>query len=274
MTTFPIVGIGASAGGLEAFEQFFRTIPSDSGMAFVLVPHLDPNHASLLTDILQRTTTMPVIEALDQIPVQPNHVYIIPPNRDMEILHGELQLSVPTTPRGHRLPIDSFLRSLAEDQQEKAIGIVLSGTGSDGTQGARSVCGFGGIILVQDPGTAKYDGMPRSVIHAGYATHTLPVDQMWDVLNTGIRGVLMHTDLPVDAEKTNNIKRVLLQLRSVTGHDFSLYKQSTINRRIERRMFQHSIDDIDVYVRFLKENPAEVHTLIQRITNQCHQFFP
>jgi two-component system CheB/CheR fusion protein len=133
--TFHIVGIGASAGGLEAFEQFFRAIPADSGMAFVLIPHLDPTHASLLVDILQRATKIPVIQAEDQMSVQPNHVYIIPPNRDMEILHGELQLSVPAIPRGQRLPIDSFLRSLAEDQQENAIGIILSGTGSDGTQG-------------------------------------------------------------------------------------------------------------------------------------------
>jgi len=272
--TFPIVGIGASAGGLEAFEQFFHAIPADSGMAFVLIPHLDPSHASLLVDILQRATTIPVIEAEDQMSVQANHVYIIPPNRDMEILHGELQLSVPATPRGQRLPIDSFLRSLAEDQQENAIGIILSGTGSDGTQGARAICGMGGITLVQEPCTAKYDGMPSSVIHAGYATHVLSADKMWDALQFCTYCFSRHTEATrATAEKTSGIKRVLIQLRSITGHDFSLYKQSTIHRRIERRMLEHSIDNIDVYVRFLKENPTEVHTLFRELLINVTSFF-
>ncbi len=164
---FPIVGIGASAGGLEAFEQFFRHIPPDSGMAFVLVSHLDPDHASMLTEILQRSTTMPVVEALDQVPVAPNCVYVIPPNRDMAIFHGELHLSEPDMPRGQRMVIDAFLRSLAEDQGEKAIGIILSGTGTDGTLGLRAILGAGGISLVQEPATAKYDGMPISAIQAG-----------------------------------------------------------------------------------------------------------
>jgi two-component system CheB/CheR fusion protein len=273
VTTFPIVGIGASAGGLEAFEQFFHAIPADSGMAFVLIPHLDPDHASLLVEILQRATKIPVIQAEDQIAVQSNHVYIIPPNRDMEILHGELQLSVPATPRGQRLPIDSFLRSLADDQQENAIGIILSGTGSDGTQGARAICGMGGITLVQEPSTAKYEGMLNSVIHAGYATHVLPTDKMWNALQFCTHHFSRHEEARATAEKTSGIKRVLIQLRSITGHDFSLYKQSTIHRRIERRMFQHSIDDIDVYVRFLKENPAEVHTLFRELLINVTSFF-
>ncbi|MDP3839683.1 MAG: chemotaxis protein CheB, partial [Methylococcales bacterium] len=273
VTTFPIVGIGASAGGLEAFEQFFHVIPADSGMAFVLIPHLDPSHASLLVDILQRATKIPVIEAEDQMSVQPDHVYIIPPNRDMEILHGELQLNVPATPRGQRLPIDSFLRSLADDQQENAIAIILSGTGSDGTQGARSVCGAGGIIMVQEPVSAKYEGMPNSVIHAGYATHVLPADKMWGALQFCTHQLSRHEATRSTAEKTSGIKRVLIQLRSITGHDFSLYKQSTIHRRIERRMFQHSIDDIEVYVRFLKENPAEVHSLFRELLINVTSFF-
>ena len=266
---FPIVGIGASAGGLEAFEKFFHHAPADSGMAFVLVPHLDPCHASLLADILQRMTAMPVIEALDQIPVEPNHVYIIPPNRYMEIFHGELQLNIPTIPRGQRLPIDSFLRSLAEDRQENAIGIILSGTGSDGTQGARAIVGAGGIMLVQEPLTAKYDGMPSSVIHAGYATRILPVDKMWAILQAGIHC----GDISATPQKVTGIKRVLIQLRTITGHDFSLYKQSTIDRRIERRMFKHNIDNIDVYARYLKENPTEVHILFKELLINVTSFF-
>ena len=160
--SFPIIGIGASAGGLEAFEQFFRFMPPDSGMAFVLIPHLDPGHASMLTEILQRITTMPVMEAKDQMPVAPNHVYVIPPNRDMTIFHGALQLSVPENPRGQRMLIDSFFRSLAEDQGERAICVILSGSGTDGTLGLRAIHGAGGVSFVQDPTTAKYDGMPGS----------------------------------------------------------------------------------------------------------------
>ena len=240
-TNFPIVGIGASAGGLEAFEQFFHAMPVDCGLAFVLVPHLDPSHGSLLTEILQRATTMPVIEALNELPIEINHVYIIPPNRDMEIFHGELQLSIPIAPRGQRLPIDNFLRSLAEDQQENAIGIILSGTGTDGTQGARAIHGAGGIVLAQEPSTAKYDGMPTSVVHAGYATHSLPIEKMWPTLQADMRNVSLHIERAAPSKTVMGIKHILIQLRAITGHDFALYKQSTIGRRIERRMLQHNI---------------------------------
>lgn len=164
VTHFSIVGIGASAGGLEAFEQFFRACPADSGMAFVLVPHLDPDHHSLLTEILQRNTTMPVVEAINQAAVVANHVYIIPPNREMVIFNGVLQLSEPTQARGQRMPIDAFLRSLADDQADRAIGIILSGTATDGTLGLRAILGAGGVCMVQEPATAKYDGMLSALI--------------------------------------------------------------------------------------------------------------
>ncbi len=269
----PIVGIGASAGGLEALEQFFRHAPANSGMAFVLVQHLDPNHASLLTEILQRTTSMPVVEALDQIQVEPNCVYVIPPNRDMAIFHGKLQLSIPNEPRGQRMPIDAFLRSLAEDQQENAIGIILSGTGTDGTLGLRAILGAGGVTLVQDPATAKYDGMPSSAIQAGYATHVLTVDKMPEALLAGARTFTVRTEIPNEPKATGGMNRILMQLRSITGHDFSLYKKSTIGRRIERRMSQHNIEDTDVYARYLKENPAEVHTLFKELLINVTNFF-
>jgi two-component system CheB/CheR fusion protein len=186
---FPIVGLGASAGGLEAFEHFFRSVPRDSGMAFVLVPHLDPGHASILTEILQRSTAMPVVEAQHSMVVTPNSVYVIPPNRDMAIFRGVIQLSTPERPRGHRMPIDSFLRSLAEDQGEKAIGVILSGTGTDGTMGLRSILSAGGVSFVQDPASAKYDGMPSSAIRAGFATYVLPADRMAEVMLTGARTI-------------------------------------------------------------------------------------
>ena len=164
---FPVVGLGASAGGLEAFEQFFRSVPADLGMAFVLVSHLDPSHESILTEILQRATALPVVEASDQLAVKPDHIYVIPPNRDMTIFHGVLQLSVPDLPRGQRMPIDAFFRSLADDRGNRAMGVVLSGTGSDGTLGLRAIAGEGGVTFVQDPATATYDGMPSSAIRFG-----------------------------------------------------------------------------------------------------------
>ncbi|MCG6933315.1 MAG: PAS domain-containing protein [Gallionella sp.] len=271
--SFPVVGIGASAGGLEAFEHFFRSVPVNPGMAFVLVPHLDPGHSSILTEILQRSTAMPVVEAQDQIRVEPNCVYVIPPNRDMAIFHGSLQLSVPEQPRGQRMPIDAFLRSLAEDQGEHAIGIILSGTGTDGTLGLRAIIGAGGISLVQDPATAKYDGMPASAIQAGYATHVLPVEKMPGVLLSGARIQTLRQQMPQAPAAVSGMNRILMQLRSATGHDFSLYKKSTIGRRIERRMSQHNIDDIETYARYLKEYPAEIQLLFRELLINVTSFF-
>lgn len=270
---FPIVGIGASAGGLEALEQFFRYVPASSGMAFVLVQHLDPSHTSLLTEILQRVTAMPVTEASDEILVEPNHVYVIPPNRDMTIFHRKLQLSLPDEPRGQRLPIDAFLQSLAEDQRENAIGIILSGTGSDGTRGLRAILGAGGVTLVQEPTTAKYNGMPSSAIQAGCATHVLPVDKMPEALQLGVRPLNEHDQTFHDPKRAGGMSRILMQLRAKTGHDFSLYKKSTITRRIERRMLHHAIADTDVYARFLKENPAEVTALFKELLINVTSFF-
>ncbi len=272
--SFNIVGIGASAGGLEAFEQFFRAVPPASGMAFVLVSHLDPDHDSMLTEILQRATTMSVVEAQDQMKVLPDCVYVLPPNRKMAIFHGALQLSTPELPRGQRMVIDSFLRSLAEDQNENAIGIILSGTGTDGTLGLRAIQGAGGITLVQDPTTAKYDGMPVSAIQAGYASFVLPVDKMPQQLLNTVHHLSVQQEIPPPAPSSaNGMSRILMLLRSGTGHDFSLYKKSTIGRRIERRMSQHNIEDTEVYARYLKEHPAEVQLLFKELLINVTSFF-
>jgi len=269
---FPIVGLGASAGGLEAFEQFFRHIPPDSGMAFVLVSHLDPSHASILTEILQRTTSMPVAEAQDQMHVMPNRVYVIPPNRDMTIFHGALQLSIPAEPHGQRMPIDLFLRSLAEDQAEKSIGIILSGTGTDGTLGLRAILGAGGVTLAQEPTTAKFDGMPVSAIQAGYVTHILPAEKMPEVLLSGILALALQP-LPSPPTALSGINHILMQLRTSIGHDFSLYKKSTITRRIQRRMSQNGIEDTETYARYLKEHPAEIASLFKELLINVTSFF-
>ena len=175
---FPIVGMGASAGGLEAFTSFFNNMPADSHMAFVLVVHLDPGHASMMPELLKRHTKMDVIEAQDGMPVVPDRVYVIPPNRDLSIFGRVLQIAAPAEMRGLRMPIDSFFRSLAEDLGEKAISIILSGTGSDGTLGMRAIHGAGGMCMVQDPETARYDGMPRSAIITGLADYIVPVEKM------------------------------------------------------------------------------------------------
>jgi len=272
---FPIVGIGSSAGGLEALESFFKACPADTGMAFVLVSHLSPDHHSLLVEILQRNTSMPVAQVLDQSRVKPNHVYIIPPDRDLALLNGVLQLSQPDKAHGLRLPIDGFFRSLADDQAERAIGIILSGTASDGTLGLRAILGVGGVCMVQTPATAKYDGMPQSAINAGYATHILAVEAMPAMLQELSRQSGYRSKVPplLTDESLIGMNQVLLQIRSSTGHDFSLYKKSTIGRRIERRMVLHHIDDIAVYARFLKQNPNEVHILFKELLINVTSFF-
>jgi two-component system, chemotaxis family, CheB/CheR fusion protein len=272
---FPLIGIGASAGGLEAFELFFKSVPANSGMAFILISHLDPSHASMLGEILQRITTIPVTEAENQRVIEPDHVYLIPPNREMTIFHGVLQLSVPSQARGMRMPIDTFLRSLAEDVGEKAIAVILSGSGTDGTLGLRAVQGVGGVSFVQDPATAKYDGMPTSAIHSGLATYVLPVGGMYKEIagytrNYNIRKI----PLPLPAlEGKQPFAKILMLLRSKTGHDFSLYKQNTIRRRIERRMGMHNLDDVDAYTRYLAENPSEVHILFKELLINVTSFF-
>ncbi|TDR79648.1 chemotaxis protein CheB [Paludibacterium purpuratum] len=271
--SFSVVGIGASAGGLEAFEQFFQHIRADSGMAFVLVPHLDPDHASILGDILQRITPIPVIEASDQIKIAPNKVYIIPPNYGMTLFNGRLQLHEQDLPRGQRMPIDVFLRSLADDCGDRAIGIVLSGTGTDGTQGLRAILGGGGITLVQQPDTAKFDGMPISAIRAGYATWVLPVAQMTEVLQGDTRLLASPSEMPSLPSRLSSINRILLKLRQITGHDFSQYKKSTIGRRIERRMSQNNIGDIDLYAQYLKGHPAEQQALFKELLVNVTKFF-
>ena len=270
---FPIVGLGASAGGLVAFEAFFRHLPVDTGMAFVLVQHLDPSHVSILTEIMQRATTMPVVEVTNQMTVEPDRVYVIPPNRDMTLLQGTLQISDPQQVRGHRMPIDIFLCSLAEDRGKRAIGIVLSGTGTDGTQGLRAVLAKGGISLVQDPATAKYDGMPSSAINAGAATHVIAPDQMPDLLLLGSSPPSSRRSAQSAPATISGMNQIMMLMRSGTSHDFSGYKKSTIGRRIERRMAQHNIEDIEVYARHLKGNPDEVRSLFKELLINVTSFF-
>jgi two-component system CheB/CheR fusion protein len=272
----PIVGIGASAGGLEAFEQFFTHAPPDTGMAFVLVQHLDPTHKSILVDLVGRYTRMKVYEVEDNMKVEPDCAYIIPPNRDMAILHGRLHLIEPVAPRGQRLPIDYFFRSLAQDQQERAVGIVLSGTGTDGTLGVKAIKGEGGMVMVQTPESSRYDGMPRSALNAGVADYVLPAEEMakqlvtFVELATGKRAKKKATPL---SAADDDLKKVFILVRNQTGHDFSMYKDNTIMRRIERRMNINQIAELRFYVRFLQQNPMEVEVLFKELLIGVTNFF-
>ena len=275
---FPIVGIGASAGGLAAIEAFFSGLPPDTdpALAIVLVQHLAPDHDSILTNLVQRCTRMQVFEVQDGMQVQVNCVYIIPPNRDMAFLDGALHLLEPAAPRGHRLPVDFLFRSLAADQHERAIGIVLSGTGSDGTLGVRAIKGEGGMVMAQSPASTEFDGMPRSALATGLVDFELPAAEMAAQLLAYIAHAFGKNLLPAPASqpKTENaLKKIFILLRAQTGHDFSQYKPSTINRRIERRMAVHQVDGVDSYVKYLQQTPIEVEALFRDLLIGVTNFF-
>ena len=275
---FPIVGIGASAGGLAAFEAFFSGMPPDAapGMAFVLVQHLAPNHKSLLAELIRRYTPMPVLEVEDTTVVAPNCVYIITPNRDMALINGSLQLLEPSAPRGQRLPIDFFFKSLATDQRERAIGIVLSGTGSDGSLGVRAIKDAGGLVMAQTPQTAEFDGMPCSAIATGLVDYQLETSAMPAQLLTYVKYAFGQFSLRADKPlpiSDSAMKRIFVLLRTQTKHDFSQYKPSTIHRRIERRMSVHQITQIDDYVRYLQHNTEEIDALFRDLLIGVTNFF-
>ncbi|MBN2438779.1 MAG: PAS domain-containing protein [Deltaproteobacteria bacterium] len=272
---FPIVGIGASAGGLEALEQFLSHVPENSGAAFVIVQHLDPTHKGILHELLQRTTSMEVFQVSDRMRVKPNCVYVIPPNKDMSILRGVLHLFTPSVPRGLRLPIDFFLRSLAEDRQERSIGVILSGMGSDGTMGLRAIKEKLGLVLVQEPVSAKFDSMPKSAITAGLADLIAPVEDLPGKIIDYLRHTLViaKAEIPLEEKDHSVLEKILILLRAKTGHDFSMYKKNTVYRRIERRMSIHQIDRIASYVRYLQENSQEVELLFKELLIGVTSFF-
>jgi two-component system CheB/CheR fusion protein len=275
---FPIVGIGASAGGLAAFEAFFTGMPKDTdpGMAFVLVQHLDPDHKSILTDLIRRYTRMQVFEVEDGMVVRPNCVYVIPPARDMAFMNGVLQLMEPTAPRGQRLTIDFFFKSLAQDQRERAIGIVLSGTGRDGTLGVRAIKGEGGMVMAQNPASTEYDGMPGSAIATGLVDYELQPAEMPARLIVYVAHAFGKTSraatVPV-SKAENALGKIFILLRAQTGHDFSQYKPSTVNRRIERRMAVNQIETMDEYVKYLQQTVAEVEALFRDLLIGVTSFF-
>ncbi|MEZ4295925.1 MAG: chemotaxis protein CheB [Polyangiaceae bacterium] len=272
---FPIVGIGASAGGLEALELFFANVPQDSGMAYVVVQHLDPTHKGAMVELLQRATTVPVKQVTDREEVKPNRVYVIPPNKEMSIMQGMLHLFPRASPIGPSLPIDHFFRSLADEQQERCIGVILSGMGSDGTLGMRAIKEKGGACFVQSLESAKFAGMPHSVIESGLADVSAEPDKLPEKILAYHRHApyIPKQEATSPDKHQNALEKVFILLRAQTGNDFSLYKRSTIVRRIERRMGLHQFDKLATYVRYLRENPHEIELLFKELLIGVTSFF-
>jgi two-component system CheB/CheR fusion protein len=273
---FPIVGLGASAGGLAAYEEFFQALPANSGMAFIVITHLDPTHVSILPELIQRYAKVEVMVAVDGMQVQPDCVYVIPINCDLAIVNGRLQVMAQERPRGIRLPIDTFFRSLAQDQGANAIGIILSGTGSDGSLGVRAIKGESGLVMVQDPATAKYGGMPQSAIATKQVDFVLPAAEMPAQLLRYTQHQILAPPKESAAGKEDGqdaLPKIFYLLRSQVGHDFSLYKKNTICRRIERRMHVLQIDDISDYVRYLQQSRPEIGILFKDLLIGVTNFF-
>ena len=272
---FPIVGIGASAGGLEALEQFLKNVPAGSGIAFIIIQHLDPTRKDVMSELLQRATRMKVVQVRDRTLVRPDCVYVIPPNKDMSLLHGALHLLAPVAPRGLRLPIDFFLRSLAQDQQEHSVGVMLSGMGSDGTLGLRAIKAAAGVVLVQDPATAKFDSMPRSAIDAGLADMVARADELPGKILAYLQRTpqIARTEEALETRTQSALEKVVVLLRAHTGNDFSFYKRNTLYRRIERRMGIHQIRKMSAYVRYLQENSQELNLLFKELLIGVTNFF-
>jgi two-component system CheB/CheR fusion protein len=274
--SFYIVGIGASAGGLDALERFFGNMPENSGMAFIVVSHLDPNHISIMPELIQKSTKMKLFQAEDGMAVEPNGVYVAPPNRELAILHGTIQLIEPLQAHGFRLPIDFFFKSLSEDLGEKAICIILSGMASDGTAGLKAVKAEMGMVMVQDPKSAKFDGMPSSAIKTGLVDYIVAPEEMPDLLITytsqKIKGVLLGKTI-INGKIPDSFQKIFIILRTHTGHDFSLYKQNTIYRRVERRMNIAQLNNLPNYIRLLQENPEEIKNLFNELLIGVTNFF-
>jgi two-component system CheB/CheR fusion protein len=273
-----IVAIGASAGGIEALTDLMQHLPADTGMAYVLVQHLDPRHHSILTELLARKTAMTVAEVSDGMPVKPNRVYVIPPNATMTISDHTLHLGPREESRGAHMSVDHFMRSLAEQKGNRAIGVILSGSGSDGTLGMVEIQGHGGVTFAQDEATAKYDSMPRSAVVAGCVDYVLPPKGIAKELARIARHPYVARNILSGAEEEpvapgTGLGIIFQALRRATGVDFTHYRQTTILRRIQRRMVVHKIEKIEEYARFVQSKPAEIKALYQDMLINVTSFF-
>jgi two-component system CheB/CheR fusion protein len=275
---FLIVAIGASAGGIEAFTDLMSTLPPDTGMAFVLIQHLDPNHRSLLTELISKKTSMSAKEVTNGMAIEPDHVYVIPPNATMSVSNHTLQIGPREESRVAQMPIDHFMRALAEDQGNRAIGVILSGTGSDGTLGMAEIQSQGGVTFAQDNASSKYDGMPRSAVAAGFVDYVLPPKGIARELARISRHPYVakdHKSAAADPGPSDNtaLNMIFAVLRKKTGVDFTHYRQTTIMRRIQRRMVVHRIEKLDEYVKYIHTNPAEIESLYKDVLINVTSFF-
>jgi two-component system CheB/CheR fusion protein len=271
-----IVGIGASAGGLETLEAFFRKMPPDSGIAFVIIQHLSPSHKSIMAALLAKHTQMAVREIEHATPLEPNCVYLNPPDKNVALFNQVLHLMEPVKTGAINMPIDYFFQALSEDQKEKAIAIVLSGTASDGTLGIKAIKGEGGLVMVQDPDTAKYEGMPRSAIETGLVDLILPVEKMPEHLMRYIKHPIIKKPGKITFSETSSryeLQKIFALVRSATGHNFSHYKHSTIERRIERRLAVNQIGSLPDYIMFIEKNPVEIQMLFKSLVIGVTGFF-
>jgi two-component system CheB/CheR fusion protein len=276
--TFPVVGIGASAGGLEAFRQMLEKLPVDTGMGFVFVQHLDPTHTSQLTELLSRATKLPVFEARNQMVVNPNHVYVIPPNKNLAIVGRVLKLTPRTQAQPHNMPVDGFLKSLAKECGRRAIGVILSGTATDGVEGIKAIRAEGGITFAQDEKSAKYDGMPRAAVATGCVDFVATPRTIAKELAQVSRHPYInhaHPGKTVVAEEdaSDDWNHIFRLLRAVAGVDFTHYKPNTIRRRIQRRMAVHRLHKLEQYTRYLKNHTEEVETLYEDLLISVTGFF-
>lgn len=279
--SFAVVAVGASAGGLEAFSQLLRAIPKNIGMAFVFVQHLDPKHHSMLSELLAKSANMPVLEATNGTTVKPNHVYVIPPNVNMGIKRHRLQLTPRSAVPGLHAPIDFFMRSLAEERNSRSIGVVLSGTASDGTRGVAAIKAEGGITFAQDEASAKYPGMPHSAVASGSVDFVLPPEKIAQELArmsghpylNGSHAGVQKARAAKTKRADNTFNRIFELLKSAGGINFSLYKPGTVQRRTMRRMAIHKIDQVSDYAKFLEKHPKEVEELCQDLLIPVTSFF-
>jgi chemotaxis methyl-accepting protein methylase len=272
-----VVGIGASAGGLEALEDFFSHMPASCHLAFVVIQHTEPTQKGILAELLQRITLMTVKEASNSTKVEANCVYVIPPNKDLSIFQGSLFLFEPLASSGFRLPIDFFFRSLASDQQERAIGVILSGMGSDGTIGFRAIKKNAGLTLIQSPELAKFDSMPRSAINAELVDIEAPAEELPErllaFLNNSPRTDTRNATPKLEFKSLGALEQIVILLRERTGSDFALYKKNTIYRRIERRMNLHQLETMALYASYLRENLQEQDLLFKELLIGVTKFF-
>jgi len=271
---FQIVALGGSAGSLEGFEAFFQHLPSGTGMAFVVVPHLDPSQKGLMTEIIKRYTSMPVLEITDGLQIEPEHVYVVPSHKETALEKNHFRLVNPEQPNGQRMPIDYFFQSLAVNRREHAIGAIFSGMGADGTLGVKMIMENFGMVMVQEPGTARFDAMPRNAINTEFVDYVLPVEEMPQKLLAYAQMPPIKSKALLESHKsTQMLQKIFDLIFNRTGHDFSMYKRNTIFRRIERRMNSHQITQFSEYVHLLQEKPQEVEQLFKELLIGVTKFF-